>query len=141
MAFVGGEMSKSPVDTESATIAGYWLGLVSFVIGLVGIALTIYAMFAKDINALLIAGSGWLAALMVGFGGWITTVKLLRHTKSCEQDLLQAKLETEKLRSEFDRLLIISDYLVSKTVRRATRRAVPVQTEYNQAENENADQI
>lgn len=112
----------SSLDTESATIAGYWIGLGSFVVGLISIGLTIYAMFSRDMNALVIAGSGWLGATLVGITGWITTIKLLRHAKSCERECTEARLETASSKHEFERLLTISEYLVTKTTRPATRR-------------------
>lgn len=123
----GAWMTKNPVDAESATIASYWLAIVSFLVGLIGIGFSIYTAFSTNPDHLLIAGSGWLCAVLAGGVAWLTTVKLLRYVKSREDELLRAKQETQAVKSEHERLLAISEYLVTKTVRRATRRAVPAQ--------------
>lgn len=142
-------MAKNPVDAESATIASYWLAIVSFFIGLAGMGLSIYTAFSPSPDHLLIAGSGWAAAVLVGGTAWFTTVKLLRYVKSredelrtrtemCHSDVLQAKRETQAIQSEHERLLSISEYLVTKTVKRATRRAVPAAAA-QEGEGSNAD--
>ncbi|MGX9718823.1 hypothetical protein [Stenotrophomonas acidaminiphila] len=143
-------MPQNPVDAESATIASYWLALVSFGIGIVGIGFSIYAFFAKNPDALLVAGSGWLAAMLIGISAWVTTTRLLRYVKAREselrgviesshKDVQSAKLETQSIQIEHERLLSISEYLVSKTVRRATKRTVPAEVNNNDAENEGAN--
>lgn len=129
-------MTRNPVDAESATVASYWLGVVGFGIGLASMGLSIYTAFSENPDHLLIAGSGWLAAVLVGGTAWLVTVKLLRYVKSREEalrtgidayhsDVLQAKRETQAIQAEHERLLSISEYLVTKTVKRATKRAVP----------------
>jgi di/tricarboxylate transporter len=134
-------MTKSPVDTESATIASYWLGIAGFLIGVIGISFSIYSAFSKEPDHLLIAGSGWLAAVLVAASAWFSTVKLLRYVKSREDELLRTKGEAQAIRAEHERLLSISEYLVTKTVRKATKRAVPtsVPAPADEESNANAD--
>lgn len=140
-------MPRNPVDAESATIASYWLAIASFAVGIAGIGFSVYTFFAKNPDALLVAGSGWLAAVLIGISAWVTTIRLLRYVKSredelrktvneCHQDVLGAKLEAKSIQTEHERLLSISEYLVSKTVRKATKRVVPAQVTDTDAESD-----
>lgn len=134
-------MAKNPVDTESATVASYWLGLVSFCVGIAGMGLSIYTAFNSNADHMIIAGSGWLAAVLVGAYAWLTTVKLLRYVKSREEELLRSKQETQGIKSEHERLLSISEYLVTKTVRRATPRAAPAQPPTGEKRDEDGNPV
>jgi uncharacterized membrane protein len=118
-------MARNPVDTESATIASYWLGWGGFVVGLIGIGFSIYTTYNEAPALLLVAGSGWLAALLVGATAWLMMIRLLRYLKGREEELRKVSDGWMSLKAEHERLLSISDYLVSKTVRKATKRAVP----------------
>ena len=128
-------MARNPVDAEFATIASYWLGVVGSIVGLIGIGFSIYTSYSQDRSLLIIAGSGWVAAVLVGVTAWMMLIRLLRYVKTREEELRKANDGLTSLRSEHERLLSISDYLVSKTVRKATKRAVPA-PENNEGENQ-----
>jgi hypothetical protein len=128
-------MPRNPVDAESATIASYWLAWAGFLVGLIGIGFAIYTTYKREPELLIIAGSGWLAAVLVGAVAWLIVIRLLRYVKDREEELRKANDSLANLRSEHERLLSISDYLVSKTVRRATKRAVPA-PENNEGETQ-----
>lgn len=143
-------MAGSPVDAEVATVAGYWIGIAGFLIGLAGVGFSIYTAFSSDPDHLIVAASGWIAAVLVMCLAGFTTVKLLRYVKSredelrtrtetCHSEVLEARRETQSIQAEHERLLSISEYLVTKTVRRATKRAVPASPPHAEGERRSED--
>jgi hypothetical protein len=126
-------ISVSAIDNDAATVGGYWVGIAGFVVGLIGIGLTLYTMFTTAPDALIIAGSGWLAAVLVTGTSWRITEKLLKHAKSCERETKEALIATkdaliakQSLQAAHDRLATISEFLATKTMRPATPRTTSI---------------
>lgn len=111
------------IDDDAATVAGYWVGIAGFIVGMAGVGLTLYTMFRATPDALAIAGSGWLAAVLVTVTSWRITGKLLSHTKNCERERTEAMLKTQAIQTAHDRLATIGEFLATKTMRPATPRA------------------
>src|SRR5690349_6037258 len=101
-------MARNPVDAEFATIAGYWLGIIGSAVGVIGIGFSIYSWYSDSPSLLIIAGSGWVAALLVGLTAWLMLVRLLRYVKTREDELRKANEGWTSLKSEHERLLSIS---------------------------------
>ncbi|WP_019896713.1 hypothetical protein [Methylotenera mobilis] len=121
------------IDTDSATILGMWFGIGGFITGLAGIGLTLYFSYATNPNAYYLAISGWGAAILTTVASiWVgskliklvasQTEQLITLTKKHADQLITLTEKNVELQNEKERLISISEFLASKSLKTATPR-------------------
>lgn len=119
--------SENPVDTDKATVGGYWVGVGGLLVGLAGLGFTIYTAF-KTPTVALFAGSGWVAALFVGLVAERIGRRLVgalsqlqrEYRDRVDRDAAQiSRLETELsiARDVASRAIDVSEFVAAKSVR------------------------
>jgi hypothetical protein len=117
------------LDTDSATIVGLWVGVAGTALGVVGIGLTLYSFFQDKPSIIVLTGSGWAAAVLCSItSGWLGT-KLVKLLSSQADELSRQAQEIGILKEQLaeaimekQRLITISEFLSSKSLRQVTRK-------------------
>ncbi len=111
------------LDTDSATIAGLWIGVGSLVVGVASLVVTLYVAYSKDLSVFVLVASGWIAGAL---GTIVMTVIAYRLISAISRlALLHADLRGrfEISRTEGARLIAISDFIASRGLKaRPARR-------------------
>ncbi len=110
------------IDTDSATILGMWFGIGGFITGLAGIGLTLYFSYATNPNAYYLALSGWGAAILTTMASIRVGSKLIKLAASQTDQLITLTEKNVELQNEKQRLISISEFLASKSLKSATPR-------------------
>lgn len=127
------------IDTDTATIMGLWIGVGGFITGIAGIGLTLYSFYKDKPDIWVLTGSGWVAAILCGIVGGFVGYRLVRLASSQTQQIASLTSTVADLEYERHRLITISEFLASKSIKQATPRK-PKQTvdEFSQEDvNEN----
>ena len=110
------------IDTDSATILGMWFGIGGFITGIAGIGLTLYFSYATNPNAYYLALSGWGAAILTTVASIRVGSKLIKLAASQTDQLITLAEKNVELHNEKQRLISISEFLASKSLKSATPR-------------------
>jgi hypothetical protein len=116
------EKLMNKIDTDSATILGMWFGIGGFITGLAGIGLTLYFSYATNPNAYYLALSGWGAAILTTMASIWVGSKLVKLAASQTDQLITLTEKNVELQNEKQRLISISEFLASKSLKSATPR-------------------
>lgn len=111
------------IDTDSATIVSLWFGAGGFFVGLIGIGLTIYTLYASQPSIVWLTLSGWIAAILTAFALGYIGNKLLKLVANQSRRLQNITEELQRLRDENTRLIEIDAYIVAKSLRSSGSRA------------------
>lgn len=112
------------LDTDSATIISLWFGAGGFFVGLIGIGLTIYTLYAPQPRIFWLTLSGWVAALLTAIALGYIGHKLLKLVGNQSRRIQNITEELQRLRDENTRLIEIDAYIVAKSLRSSGQRAV-----------------
>lgn len=133
-------MRKPPeisLDTDSATIRGYWVGLGGLACGLIGICVSIYPLLSNDPSLFWIAISGWIAVIVVAFSMGIVSFRLIRLLSTMNSAMTELSNRLTATEIENARLIDISAYISSKAIPAARRREAgqnPAQTQSTESQ-------
>ncbi|WP_229008091.1 hypothetical protein [Methylophilus sp. Leaf408] len=136
------------INTDSATILGLWFGVGGFITGLAGIGLTLYFSYSSNPNAYYLALSGWGAAILSTIASIRVCSKLIellanqseeasKLAKSYTDQLIELTEVKVELQNEKQRLISISEFLASKSLRSATPRKPKQEVKEEGLENDN----
>lgn len=110
------------LDTDTATIIGLWVGIGGFITGIAGVGLTLYSFYKKQPDILVLTASGWFAVVIFVLAGGFVGYRLVRLAASQTQQIANLSSTIANLEQERHRLITISEYLASKSIRQATPR-------------------
>ncbi len=114
------------LNTDTATIVGYWVGVASFFLGIAGIGITLYSFWKDQPDIVLLTGSGWIAATLCSVtAAWIGT-KLVNLLATQTIEIADLTNKLAEASAEKQRLITISDFLASKAIRQTTRKQIPI---------------
>lgn len=112
------------LDSASATLGGFYAGIIGALIGLIGVILTVYSLLSGE-KSIWLGISGWLAACLTGYFLTKLSLDLLeRHTKlnteivKLTNSNCELKAQLSELRASNEKITEISAYVISKTVRK-----------------------
>lgn len=111
------------LDTDSATITSLWFGVGGFFVGVIGIGLTIYTLYAKEPSIFWLTLSGWIAAVLTAFSLGYIGNKLVKLAGNQSRRLQTFTGKLEQLQVENTRLIEINAFIVTKGLRSTTPRA------------------
>lgn len=111
---------KANVDT--ASLVGLWVGVLGLVLGVISLGVSLYVTYAAERRVFYLVLSGWLAAcLCIGLATFLG-YHLIRRMAELAHRCIEVSSAHAILEKENDRLVAISDYVVSKAVRTAKPR-------------------
>lgn len=116
-------MKPSFLDTNTATIGGFWIGLISLLVGIFSTAIAIYTIRSDQPNLIYIALSGWAACIIITVSMAILGMKVVKYAGDLDDRLLDAIEELASVKKDNQKLLEIDAYIVSKAVKQSRARA------------------
>jgi hypothetical protein len=110
------------VDTDTATIVSLWAGVGGFVVGLAGIALTLYSFYKDKPSEIVLTGSGWMAALLCAIVFGYIGRQFVRLAADLSNRVAELQVKLAEQLSTNQRLIEIDAYVINS---RGRARAAP----------------
>ena len=105
-----------------ATMVGYWISIASFLIGILGIFLTIYSFYKDKPDIFVLTSSGWAAAVLCASStGWFGA-KLVKLLAKQSGDIATLNFQLAEATIEKDRMINISEFIATKSIRSTTKK-------------------
>jgi hypothetical protein len=114
------------LDTDTATVMGFWVGLGGFLLGFVGIGLTLYSFYKNQPDIVVLTASGWVASLIIAVAMGLLGKGLVELVSSMSKEIVVLGGRIADLEHEKERLITIGEYLASQTSRTARKKQAAV---------------
>lgn len=115
-------MKPKLLDTNTATIGGFWFGVAGFMVGVISTAIAVYTIRSADPNFIYISLSGWIACVIVTITVAILGLRIVRYALDLDEKLMEKVEELANSKNDNQKLLEINSYIVSKAVKQTRAR-------------------
>lgn len=129
------------LDTDSATIFGLWFGIGGFIVGVLGIGISIYIYSSNNPNVWALVLSGWASGLLVALGMLFLGAKHVKLLAKQSKVLQDYREEITTLRMENTRLIEIDAFVISKAIRTTAKRSTARSNSQSPVAANNVDHI